>query len=400
MHRVIVSAKGQVGHHGHKMWKGGYKVVLESVRATLESFPNLDIQIVCPECLALSHPHNSSTWSWDSVHAAAESGSAVVRCMRGHRVDSNLICGTVKQAALKDPPAEPIATSRNAKPVKEMLPGVVLVGLWDGQQLRSVGSGFIVDRRLGLVVTAGHTLFNMDDGRDYGTPYFGLKDARVLIGVIPNEGRHNAVFRYFADIVSDDINSVDACVLRIRSRMEHDIDDDGTGCASQKEIPLDVTAMQKEQLRSLKMTSRFELEEPVRILGFNQGGEGLLEQGKHVNRTADFAKGYIVKQFKAHMADDSSNSSHSSDSSSNHFTFSPREEIVVIVPTISGHSGGACINDEGRVVGILSRADPVDRQRCYLVPATELKILVNKARKQSARPPAPAPIASSVNKTV
>jgi hypothetical protein len=110
------------------------------------------------------------------------------------------------------------------------------------------------------------------------------------------------------------------------------------------------------------------------------------------------------------MSDDSS--SHSSDSSS-HNTFTPREEIVVICPTIGGHryvkgenhpcfrcrcrstcllsgrkSGGPCVNDEGKVIGILSRADPVDRQRCYLVPSNEIKILVTKARKLITRPSA------------
>jgi hypothetical protein len=34
------------------------------------------------------------------------------------------------------------------------------------------------------------------------------------------------------------------------------------------------------------------------------------------------------------------------------------------------------------VVGILSRADPAESQRCYLVPASEIKVLVNRAKKQ------------------
>jgi hypothetical protein len=150
--------------------------------------------------------------------------------------------------------------------------------------------------------------------------------------------------------------------------------------------------MKNEKLTQLKMTRSFELEESVRILGFNQGGEGVLEQGKHVNRSADFAKGYICKRFTNLGSDDSSTSS--KESSSSAFlkdpplpptmtlasSFVPREEIVVMCPTISGHSGGPCVNDEGRVVGILSRADPVDRQRCYLVPTTELKDLLSTAK--------------------
>merc|ERR1712150_330956 len=104
------------------------------------------------------------------------------------------------------------------------------------------------------------------------------------------------------------------------------------------------------------------------------------EKGKHVNRSADFAKGYICKQFKM-LSDDHSDD----DSSSSGSGFSPREEIVIMCPTISGHSGGPCVNDEGKVIGILSRADPVDRQRCYLVPSSELKGLVKSAKRQLSR---------------
>merc|ERR1711976_557910 len=169
---------------------------------------------------------------------------------------------------------------------------------------------------------------------------------------------------------------MDACVLKITSRLEADLDDEG----SVGEHPVKEINPQEEQLPILKVTRRFELEETVRILGFNQA-EGRLKQGKHVNRTADFAKGYICKQFK--LADDHSDSD--SESSGSEVGFSPREEIVIMCPTIPGHSGGPCVNEEGRVVGILSRADPVDRQRCYLVPSSELKILVTKAKKSFSR---------------
>jgi hypothetical protein len=377
MQRLIVSGKGQVGHHGRKMWKGGYGLIIDSIKASVAHCTNVDRQVVCPECLAHAHPSGASTWSWDSVRAAAETGSSLVRCMRGHRVDSNLICGTVGKPAL---PKTELGSSNcfsiTKKPIRDLLPSIVVVGLWDSKArvIRNVGSGFIVDKKQGLVVTAGHVLFQMEEGRQFGTPYFGLKHAKAVIGVIPEGGNGDtAVFRYFAEIVADDIHNMDACVLRITTRMEHDVDNDGL-VGEQPEAPVNIVS---EELESLKMTRRYELEETVRILGFNQGGEGLLEQGKHVNRSADFAKGYICKQFK--MSDDHSDGS--LDSSSGGSGFSPREEIVIMCPTINGHSGGPCVNDEGKVVGILSRADPVDRQRCYLVPACELKVLVTKAKK-------------------
>jgi hypothetical protein len=220
----------------------------------------------------------------------------------------------------------------------------------------------------------------MKEGRQFGTPCFGLKNAKIVIGLIPEGARNSntAFFRYFAKIVAEDIHSMDACVLKITTRFENDVEEESM-LGQQAEKMVDV---QEEQLPVLKMTRRFELEETVRILGFNQAGEGWLEQGKHVNRSADFAKGYICKQFK--IAEDNSDSE-SDDSSSSGGGFSPREEIVIMCPTIPGHSGGPCVNEEGKVVGLLSRADPVDRQRCYLVPASELKILVSSARKSSSR---------------
>lgn len=323
MQRLVVSGKGQAGSHGAKLWKGGFQVVLSSIQSTLGNFSNIDRQVVCPECLAHSQPRFASTWSFDSVKAAAESGSSIVRCIRGHRVDSNLICGTTKRQEMS---VVHESTSRSARPVPEMLNSVVLVGLYDAdtKEIRNVGSGFIADKRLGLVVTAGHVLFNMEEGKSFGSPYFGLSNAKVVIGVIP-EGGHNAVYRYFAEIIADDIYGVDACVVRLTSRFARDVDGDLGQHVEQllDDSPLNLEAIQQENLRALKLTNRFELEETVRILGFNQGGEGLLEQGKHVNRSADFAKGYICKKFVAPpMSED--DSSHSSEISCKSQCFVPR----------------------------------------------------------------------------
>jgi hypothetical protein len=130
-------------------------------------------------------------------------------------------------------------------------------------------------------------------------------------------------------------------------------------------------ALKQEQLQSLKMTEKCELEEQVRIVGYNQGGEGLLGPGESLNRYVDFAKGYVCMKFGRGDVP----------AGKRRDRFKPREEFVVLCPTIGGHSGGPCVNQQGEVIGILSRADPAERQRCYLVPAKELKVLVNKAKK-------------------
>ena len=277
---------------------------------------------------------------------------------------------------------EDIGEAGNADrtPVKDILPSIVIVGLWNKETktIESVGSGFIVNRTLGLVVTASHTLFKMEEGRDFGAPYKGLRSASAIIGVIPDRGENdtNAVFRYFAEIVAEDVHNMDACILKITSRLENDVVDP---CLV-GEQPVNVLEnIQEESLPRLKLTTRYEIEQQVRIIGFNQGGEGRLEQGKHVNRTSDFAFGYICRQFRP--ADDDSSTSSDDSSSSEEGRLSPREEIVVNCFTIVGHSGGPCVNNDGKVVGILSRSDPAG-QRCYLVPSSEIKELITKAKNK------------------
>jgi hypothetical protein len=57
------------------------------------------------------------------------------------------------------------------------------------------------------------------------------------------------------------------------------------------------TMMKKENFTQLKVSQKFELDEAVRILGFNQGGNGLIAPGEELNRCADFARGYVMMKF-------------------------------------------------------------------------------------------------------
>jgi hypothetical protein len=155
--------------------------------------------------------------------------------------------------------------------------------------------------------------------------------------------------------------------------MERDVLGSGREIGEQPEKLLmnNPEAMKAEKFHQLSVSEKFELDEAVRILGFNQGGEGLIGPGEELNRCADFARGYVVMKFAINEVSESSMDR----------KFQPRSEIVVICPTIGGHSGGPCVNQQGEVIGILSRADPADRQRCYLVPSSEWKPMVKEAKR-------------------
>eukprot|EP00980_Cylindrotheca_fusiformis_P020082 scaffold7161_cov133-Cylindrotheca_fusiformis.AAC.5 len=388
--RLITSAKGQEGNGGRKIWNGGYLLVVKAVQRVMEEYGGLEFerQGFCPDCLAKKAIPEASSWDLTLVRAAVRNGEGTIRCKHGHRIDTRLVAGPVDMPTIPRPPTTaPDMGGANdlVVPINELLRAVVVVALWDAKTRKVLrcGSGFIADKKRGLIVTASHTLMNIwgDKSTPFGEHYYGLRHGKVLIGVIPRQKSQDsgteAVFRYFAKIVSKDPNidqgvcHMDACVLRITTRMENDVAAGVEECAEQPERLLlnNPHALKQERLPQLKITNRCELDEQVRIVGYNQGGEGVFGPGATLNRYVDFARGYVCKKFAGGEGNDGLR-----------HRFKPREEIVVICPTIGGHSGGPCVNQQGEVIGILSRADPAESQRCYLVPTYEWRALLKEAK--------------------
>ena len=399
--RIIVSGRGQVGDGGRKIWKGGYLLVCKCVTRVMEGYGGLEyeIQAFCPDCLAKKSVSEASWWEFTTIRAAVRNAEPTLRCQHhGHVVDTRFVAGPV-DSLQKQRETIPASPEPDPVSVQEMLGAVVLVGLWDGKSRKVIraGSGVIVDRKRGLIVTAGHTLMNIwgDNKYPFGENYYGLPQGKVVIGVIPehedvrSKKKGMAVFRYFAKIVAKDSSfekgecQLDACVLRITTKMENDVGGNGEECGDQPEIILlnNEKAFREENLKVLKISANeCELDDQVRILGFNQGGEGLLGPGESLNRFVDFARGYVCKKFVSSGEKEAQPIVMPGRTAGRDF-FNPREEIAVICPTIGGHSGGPCVNQQGEVIGILSRADPADSQRCYLSPASEWKPLIKLAKK-------------------
>lgn len=47
MQRLVVSGKGEAGLHGLKIWKGGYNIVLDSIKASVANYTNVERCVQC-----------------------------------------------------------------------------------------------------------------------------------------------------------------------------------------------------------------------------------------------------------------------------------------------------------------------------------------------------------------
>jgi len=303
--------------------------------------------------------------------------SATMATSRGRSgIDSSDSLDSLKQETPALPLSCGMCSDSKKIALQEILPSIVLVGVSDPEsgQIVQVGSGCIVDHDEGLIVTAAHVLFDMEDTTKdiFGLPCFRSPRGRAVIAVIP-KGGSQAVVRYFAEVVAHRNLEADACVLRITAGL----DENGI------EYPISTAQMPEQRLRSLTMMEAFQseklqLEEAVRIVGYCQEGEDLYQKGRGICYSADYIGGHVCRNFKPPKEVFHNDGSHQ--------TFSPESEIVVTCNTtrsFQGHSGGPCVNSEGKVLGILSRAHSKEKERSYIVPVSEFQSLVTRAKQQN-----------------
>jgi len=386
--RLVTSCKGPVADGGKLIWTGGYLVVLSSIMKVLEEYGGVVFEKhgFCPICMVKRSVSEASFWDVAKVERAINEGETDIRCHHAHNVDLRLVC---PRAYLNHDNSQDDSLkmrgdiqSHSVSQNNDYLRGVVLIGLWDGKYVTKAGSGFIVDSKLGLIVTASHTLINIHRKNDtFGKNYLGMPHGRVVVGILLQEGTgeyNKCVFRYFAKIVEKDpalkdgVSHVDACVLAITTRMENDVGGGGEGCVDQHEKVLEnnPNALKNQKLHSLKVAyNKPQNEEDVTIAGYSQGGESLLEPGAVLNRNISVQKGYVNGIWTLEGNKDMLPPG-----------FQPREEIIVECDTIMGHSGGPCVNRQKEVFGILCRADLIGR-RCYVVPISEIEPLIKRAKK-------------------
>lgn len=378
--RLIICGKG----HALDIWNGGYGIVKRIVDDVFHDYRGLDFeeQGICPSCLRTKSIGEAGIWDWSLITSFTQQGHDTIRCSEGDCISKRSLCLISNQEMPKSSYVHPDNDSELN--VKDYLPKVVLVGLWDGDKDKPkiifCGSGFIVDKKRGLIMTAAHVLIQINDKKDFGKDYYGEEKRRVVIGIIPDDGNDGTqvVFRYFAKIIAKDKKmngrekccQIDACVLQITSRMKCDVDGNGDSCGEQEEHVIMTSNMENEKLKEIKiLRGNCEINQPVHFIGFNQGGEGLRAAGEVMNRNFDFTKGYVIA------------SKIESNGATTKYRLCPVAEVVVYSRFFVGHSGGPCINIEGKVIGMVCRNDPFEKNRCYLVPSEDLRRLLTQARK-------------------
>ena len=384
---LILSAKGEEGNDAEVIWKGGYAFITEAAKQAVDDFENVknfERHFFCPSCLAQQQQQklrDTRAWGEWVLQRALLEGEAELNCDNRHTEKIQLLIG---RTTLSESTGQliPSAVPPDVR-ADELMPGVVMVGLFDekrpSEKIRKVGSGFVVDSERGLIVTAAHTLMKLWGQEDFGRDNDGIEGAKAIIGVIPSGMNSDgscpsAIFRYFAKILTKDINlengecHVDACVLQITSRFENDVDGNGDLCAEEISVCLsrDPSLLKEQNLTQLEVTEESHLGEAVRILGFDQ------PDNTRVNRSFGVSAGTVQKQFetKAPVGGE-------------RFRYMPRKKTVLSCNTIGGHSGGPCVNQSGQVIGILSCADFTERSRSYLVPTSEWIHLVPKKKNTS-----------------
>ena len=120
------------------------------------------------------------------------------------------------------------------------------------------------------------------------------------------------------------------------------------------------------------------LTDEATIVGFNQSGEGRHKQAVYINYKASIVKGYV------------SGMGHSGYTSVptgvSPFLLATQSEIIIEnCPAYAGQGGGPCVNQYGKVIGILSRGHHTNKNKCYLAPASELEKILRKAKRRVGR---------------
>lgn len=319
--------------------------------------------------------------------------------------DNYSTCGSYATASVVDDSTGTMQNvyNTNSTVIKNIIPGVVSIGLIDRVKscIEPVGTGVVIDTQRGLIVTSSQYTVDRTDKLNFSQFVQESEDLDIVIGATSSES-DAVVYRYIAKILTADSRHVDACVLWITKKFNEDIITNGSskdGKSTNNNFAADDIRFMPQGfiekdglLAKLSPTENCDYEESVNIFGYDRmlttipnvppvatveslsltsNAESSSNNNSRTSIGMHISQGYICKKFRCSIPLSASDG-----------TYHPREEIVVIgcnsLPRIL--NGGPCVNRDGEVIGILSRTDKADTQRCYISPASEWNSLVRLAK--------------------
>jgi len=194
--------------------------------------------------------HNSviadaGTLRWRFTKSSVKERDDTLRCStKAHNISRRTLCLMSNQKLSNPSQRHFDSDSEMNVHVNDSIHKVVLVGIWnEGKNkngITTLGSGFIVDKKKGLIMTSSPILMHINGKKDFGKDYFGNKSGKAVIGIIPDNGndKTQAVFCNFAKIVAKGIQmegeekycQIDACVLQITTKIVSDVGVYGNKC--------------------------------------------------------------------------------------------------------------------------------------------------------------------------
>jgi len=353
--RLVVAARGFKSDGGESIWRGGFELVLEAVGRVLKEYSGLEYQseIFCYKCIEGEQSTQLfmvQGWLKEDVQRSLKEGKEKIMCNCGkHNVD---MCYLLPEAAKvldeKRRREKVVMKYKEEEEMKrsvfgnaDLFPGVVyILVLSKGGRVQSIGSGFVVGKKGGLIMTAAHVMYDMRSGK-----LVGSNDSNIYIGLI--EGRERrAVFRYGANIVESNL-SCDCCMLKISSKLRRGV----------KEV---------EWLKeaSSMMLEQGELDRDLIELEISDRGREGIDLGTEVillgfpRRQDD---GMCLSMMKG-MVD------------------SIGKQICFQVPNYGGNSGGPIVGNDGKVIGVLSKGEMFSGTTAYGYGAWDFLGMVKRVK--------------------